>query len=551
MIGARGCFLDMFLPHAKPNNEKKADDAIRFFCRRLTHTKGVWARKKFIPVPWQERVIRDVFGTIKPDGFRQYTTVYLECGKKNGKSELGAGVALFGLLMDREEGAEIYSVASTRKQAAIVFNVGEQMVRNDPLLRKECRIVASTKTIYLKDDPHSFYKVLSADADIEDGCNPHMVIFDELHRQSRRDLWDIFKFAKGTRAQPLLFALTTAGVFGRSPICEQQHEYSMRLLEGTFSDPTYYPVIFSVPNDDDWTFEGEPGRNENPSTGWYRANPSLGHFLSVETLREECRTALEVPTEQNSFRRFRLSQWVNQETRYIPMDRWNGVCAEPFSIANFAGAECYGGLDLSTTRDLTAFVLVFMREGKYFWIPFLFVPEDKLYERARKDNVPYDLWVKQGFVKATPGNQVDYTFVRQTIKDAAGIYNIREIGYDAWNATQIVQQLTDDGLAMVPIRQGWGSMSAPTAELLSMIKAGTLRHGNNPCLNWMADCMCVKQDPAGNVKPSKPDRNKSTKRIDGICAGINAIARVIVTSEHKEQSVYDNPGEPVWIEGDL
>jgi phage terminase large subunit-like protein len=522
-------------------NDKLADDVIRFFSRRLTHTKGIYAGRPFIPIPWQEELLRDVFGTVKTNGFRQYTTAYVEMGKKNGKSELGAGIGLAGLFLDNESGAEIYSVARTRNQAGNVFRVAAQMVRNDPLLMAESRIVDSTKTIYLRHDPSSYFKILSADADIEDGCNPHMVIFDELHRQTNRDLWDVFKFGKGTRAQPLLFAITTAGVSGRSPICEQQHDYARRLLQGTFQDPTFYPAIYSIDEQEDWTYQGEPEHDGKPATGWYRANPALGYFLSLETLREDFKTALEMPAEQNSFRRFRLSQWVSQETRAIPMDKWN-ACGQGFSVAELAGKECFGGLDLSTTKDLTAFVLVFPQDGKYLWLPFLFLPEDDLQKRSRKDNVPYDLWAKQGFIFLTPGNEVDYGFVRKKINDCAEIYNIREIGYDAWNATSIVHDLMGDGMTMVPIRQGFGSLNAPTGEVLSMIKSGRLVHNNNPCLNWMADCLSLKQDPAGNIKPTKPDRNKTSKRIDGIAAGINATARILVSQAFKEESVYDTRG---------
>ncbi|RPJ22713.1 MAG: hypothetical protein EHM35_17965, partial [Planctomycetaceae bacterium] len=326
------------------------------------------------------------------------------------------------------------------------------------------------------------------------------------------------------------FAITTAGIIGHSPICEEQHNYARRIMDGAFSDPTYYPVIYGLDDAEDWTHEGEPARNGKPATGWYKANPALGDFLPIERIRDEARTALEVPTEQNSFRRFRLNQWVGQETRFIPMESWR-ACGAPFDIQELAGLSCFGGLDLSTTRDFTAFALVFPKDGQYFAIPHFFSPGDDLHDRARKDNVPYDLWASQGLIHVTPGNQVDYEFVHKTINDLAKLYDIREIGFDRWNATQIVQQLMGDGLTMVPIGQGYQSMNAPTAELLAMVKDGRLRHGNNPVMNWMADCMTVKQDPAGSIKPSKPDRMKSKNRIDGIAAVIDALARVIVSQE--------------------
>jgi len=507
-------------------------DAVDFFKKRLTHTKGKFAKQPFILAPWQERIICDLYGTVKSNGQRRYTVSYVEVPKKNGKSELGAGIALAGLLLDEEPGAEVYSAASTRDQASLVFRVAAQMVRNDSVLSSMCRIVDSTKTIYLRDDPNSFYKAISADAGIQDGINPHVVVFDELHRQKNRDLWDIFRYGSPTRSQPLLFAITTAGVIGQSPICEEQHNYARRLLDGTFSDPTYYPVIYGLDEKEDWTVEGQPAKGKQPATGWYKANPALGDFLPIERIRDEARTALEVPAEQNSFRRFRLNQWVGQETRYIPMEDWRRG-ALPFSIQDLAGKTCWGGLDLSTTRDLTAFALLFPIDGKCFVLPHFFIPGDDLRERSRKDNVPYDLWVSQGLIHVTPGNQVDYEFVRKTINDLSKLYDIREIGFDRWNATQIVQNLMDDGLTMVPIGQGYQSMNAPTAELLAMVKDGRLQHGGNPVLNWMADCMTVKQDPAGNVKPSKPDRMKSKNRIDGIAAIVDALARVIVHTKQE------------------
>lgn len=465
---------------------------------------------------------------------RRINTAYVEVPKKNGKSELGAGIALLGLLLDEEHGAEVYSAASTRDQASLVFRVAAQMVRNNPVLSSMCRIVDSTKTIYIKDEPNSFYKAISADAGIQDGINPHIVVFDELHRQRSRDLWDVFRYGSSTREQPLLFAITTAGVIGHSDICEEQHNYARRLLDGTFNDPTYYPVIYGLDEKEDWTYEGEPAHDDKPATGWYKANPALGDFLPIDRVRAEAKTAIELPTEQNSFRRFRLNQWVGQETRFIPMDLWK-KCGEPFDISSLAGKPCWAGLDLSTTRDLTAFALIFPKDDLLYVVAHIFLPGDHLYERSKADNVPYDLWASQGLIHITPGNQVDYAFVRKTIDDLAKLYDIQEIGFDRWNATQLVQQLMDDGLTMVPIGQGYQSMNAPTSEMLALVKDGRLRHGNNQVLSWMADCMTVKQDPAGNVKPSKPDRMRSKNRIDGIVAIINALARLIVNKEAKPQ----------------
>ncbi len=541
-------------------DEQKATIAIRFFERMLTHTKGIYARKYFELLDWQIKVVSDVFGTVRSNGLRQYTTAYVEIPKKNGKTELAAGISLIGLLLDDEPGAEVYFAAASRDQASIGFKVAAQMVRNNPKLNAMCRIIDSTKTIMKRGDPNSFLRAISADAGTQDGINPHIAVFDELHRQRNSDLWDVLKYGMATRSQPLLFAITTAGITGESPICEQQHDYARQVREGILQDPSYYPVIYGLDDKEDWTYEGQPEQFEPrkkpdpkdrrktiteivsvaPATGWYKANPSLGHHLQIDKIREEFLQAQNNPSQQNSFRRLRLNQWVGQEIRYIPMDQWR-LCGAPFSLSSLVGRICLAGLDLSATQDITALVLAFPVDGEVLLIPHFWLPEHELHLRSRRDKVTYDLWATQGLIHTTPGNQVDYKFIRKTVNDLAKIYDIQEIGYDRWNATQIIQNLTDDGLMMVPLGQGYASMTAPTKEMLRLILDHKLRHNDNPVLNWMADNFSVRQDEQDNVKPSKPDRRKTSRRIDGIQAMINAIARLVVTPEYKG-SIYDNRG---------
>jgi phage terminase large subunit-like protein len=514
---------------------------VRFFEQHLRHTKGQYARKPFLlNLEWQRRIIKDIFGTVKSNGLRQYTTAYIEIPKKNGKTELAAGIALGGLLIDNEPGAEVYLAASTRDQAGICFRIAAQMVRNSPRLSKLCKIIDSTKVICLRDDRNSFLRAISADAGNQDGINPSMAVFDELHRQPNSDLWDVLSYGMSTRRQPLLFAITTAGITGESPICEDQHNYARRILDGTFQDPTYYPVIYGLDDGEDWTLEGEPAIDGRAATGWFKANPSLGHHLPIEKVREEYERARSNPSQQNSFRRLRLDQWVGQEVRYLPMDCWKR-CGEMFSPDDFAGATCFGGLDLSATQDITAFVLVFERDNLFHLMPHFWLPEHELHLRSRKDKVPYDQWADRGLIHTTPGNQVDYAYVRETIRRLSVLYDIREVGYDRWNATQIVQNLVDDGVKMIPIGQGFASMSAPTKELLRLLMLEKIRHNGNPVLTWMADCFSVKQDPSDSVKPAKPDRRKSSKRIDGIVALINALSRFIVSPGY-HGSIYDTRG---------
>jgi len=515
-------------------DESKASRAINFFERHLRHTKGRFAGQPFILAPWQRKLIGELFGTVGRDGLRQYRRAYCEVPKKNGKSELAAGVALYLLLADGEPGAEIYSAAATRDQASIVFRVAASMVRRNQDLAALCKIIDSTKTIYLKDDNDSFYKAISADAGTQDGINPHGVVFDELHRQKKRDLWDVLTYGTDTRSQPMTFAITTAGVSDESPICWDQHEYARQVQAGAFKDRRFYPCLYGLDESADWTKPGRAGtwdkaknRWKRKPTGWYAANPSLegnpGGFIKRDTIKTACAEAQRSLISQNSFRRFRLNQWVRQESRWIDMRQWD-KCGKAFNVADLAGAACYGGLDLSTTGDITAFVLAFEVGDSIALVPTFWLPEEGIAERARRQSVPYDHWAAAGLLNLTPGNVIDYAHVRKTIAGLAEVYDIQQVGYDRWNATQLTTELSEQyGLNMVPIGQGYASLSAPAKAFESMVQSKKIKHGNNPILRWMADCCAVSQDPAGNIKPVKPDRSKSNKRIDGIVASVMAI----------------------------
>lgn len=529
-------------------DQSKADRALNFFEGLLTHCKGNFARKPFRLPWWQRKIVSEVFGTVRRDGLRQYRTVYLEVPKKNGKTELAAGFANFLLFDDDEAGAEVYSAASTRDQAGICFRAARSMVRQCDLLDRKATVVDSTKVIYLKDDPNSFYKAISADADVQDGINPHGAIYDELHRLKHRDLWDVLEYGTDTRDQSLIVAITTAGIFGESPICQEMHDKAVQILKGTFKDPSFYAVIYALDKDEDWTFEGEPAKFDptgtkivKSATGWYKANPALGDFLKLEAVRKAVSDAKQIPSKQSSLRRFRFNQWVNAESTWIESEKWK-LGSEPFNPAEFAGRKCYGGLDLSTALDITAFVLEFPWENQYFLIPHFFLPEEGLKERSRRDNVPYDIWAKQGLITLTPGDVIDYAFVRKAIKDASELYELVDIGHDPWNATQLVTELTEeDGFVMAPIRQGFASLSGPSKDWEQKLTSKRIRHNGHQILAWMNDCCSIKQDVAGNIKPVKPARNESSRRIDGIVASIMAHDRCI-RHEAKGPSVYEERG---------
>lgn len=489
-------------------DKKRARAAIEWFPRYLKHTKGKWAGQPFELLPWQQEIIGKLFGTVKKDGTRQYRSVYCEVPKKNGKSELAAGVTLRLLFADSEAGAEIYSAAADREQASIVFHVAAEMIRMNPKLGHRCKILDSTKRIIHNNG--NFYRVLSADVHTKHGFNTHGVIFDELHAQPTRELWDVLTQGAGdARKQPVVFAITTAG-YDRHSICWELHEYARKVHEGIIKDPTFLPILFGAEESDDWTDEKV----------WTKVNPSLGVTIDVERVREHCKRAQENPAEENLFRRLRLNQWVKQETRYIPMEAWK-KCGGQAEVPD--GSTCWGGLDLASSIDIAALILAFPGDEKVHLISRFWVPEENIDKRSKTDRVPYDLWVKQGYLTATPGNVIDYAFIEAEIGALAKQYEIREIAFDRWGAVQISQNLTEKGFTLVEFGQGYKSMSPPTKEFLKLVLSGKLRHGDNPVLTWMADNVVVTTDPAENVKP---DKAKSTERIDGIVAAIMALDRL-------------------------
>ena len=510
--------------------DKGAADYAVNFIECLCHTKGTWAGKKFELIDWQEQIIRDVFGTLKPNGYRQFNTAYIEIPKKQGKSELAAAVALLLTCGDGEERAEVYGCAADRQQASIVFEVAADMVRMCPALSKRVKILTATKRIiYLP--TNSFYQVLSAEAYSKHGFNIHGVVFDELHTQPNRKLFDVMTKGSGdARMQPLYFLITTAGTDTHS-ICYETHQKAKDILEGRKIDPTFYPVIYGAEQDDDWT---------DPKV-WKKANPSLGITVGLDKVKAACESAKQNPAEENSFRQLRLNQWVKQAVRWMPMEKWD-KCEVVFHEEDLEGRVCYGGLDLSSTTDITAFVLVFpptADDEKYYILPYFWIPEENIPLRVNRDHVPYDLWQRQGILETTEGNVVHYAYIEKFIEKLGERFNIREIAFDRWGAVQMVQNLEGMGFTVVPFGQGFKDMSPPTKELMKLVLEGKLAHSGHPVLRWMMDNVCARTDPAGNVKM---DKEKSTEKIDGAVATVMALDRAIRCGNDNSESVYDNRG---------
>ena len=510
--------------------DKDAADYAVMFIESLCHTKGTWAGKPFALIDWQEQIIRDLFGVLKPNGYRQFNTAYIEIPKKQGKSELAAAVALLLLCGDGEERAEVYGCAADRNQAKIVFDVAVDMVRFCPALSKRVKILESQKKItYLP--TNSSYQVLSADVANKHGFNTHGVIFDELHTQPNRKLFDVMLQGSGdARMQPLYFLITTAGNDTNS-ICYEVHQKAIDIAEGRKVDPTFYSVIYGAAEDEDWT---------DPKV-WKKANPSLGITVGIDKVKAACESAQQNPGEENAFRQLRLNQWVKQSVRWMPMDKWD-ACAFPVSEDDLEGRICYGGLDLSSTTDITAFVLVFPpldEEDKYYILPYFWIPEETLDLRVRRDHVPYDLWERQGTLMTTEGNVVHYGYIEKFIEQLGERFNIREIAFDRWGAVQMVQNLEGLGFTVVPFGQGFKDMSPPTKELMKLVLEEKIAHGGHPVLRWMMDNIFIRTDPAGNIKA---DKEKSTEKIDGAIATIMGLDRAIRCGNDTGASVYDSRG---------
>ena len=515
-----------FMAEDSHYDKAAADYAVRFI-ECLAHTKGTWAGKPFELIDWQERIIRDLFGVLKPNGYRQFNTAYIEIPKKNGKSELAAAVALLLTCGDGEERAEVYGCAADRQQAAIVFDVAADMVRMCPALNKRVKILTSQKRIVYT-PTNSFYQVLSAEAYSKHGFNIHGVVFDELHTQPNRKLFDVMTKGSGdARMQPLYFLITTAGTDTNS-ICYEQHQKAQDILEGRKIDKTFYPVIYGAPDDADWT---------SPEV-WKNSNPSLGETIGMDKVEAACESAKQNPGEENAFRQLRLNQWVKQTVRWMPMHKWD-ACKVDFDESLLEGRVCYGGLDLSSTTDITAFVLVFppTDEGDHYYIlPYFWLPEETLDLRVRRDHVPYDLWQRQGFLMTTEGNVVHYGFIENFIDELGTRFNIREIAFDRWGAVQMSQNLEGLGFTLVQFGQGYRDMSPPTKELMKLTLEQKIAHNGHPVLRWNMDNIFIKRDPAGNIKP---DKEKSTEKIDGTVATIMALDRAIRCGCNSGESVYD------------
>lgn len=473
-----------------------------FFERFLVHHKGEHGGKPFLLEQWEKAFLGHLFGW-QMGGKRRFSEAFLFVARKNGKTQLAAGIALYLLLADGEPGAEIYTAAAERDQGRLIFDAAKRMVQQSEKLSSMAEVYQHA--IYVPETGSSL-KSLTAEASSKHGYNPHGILVDELHAHKSRDLVETLQTGTGSRKQPLTVHLTTAG-FDQHSICGEKYDYAKKVAGGIIQDPHFLPAIYESDKDDDWT----------SIATWKKANPNLGITIKEDYLVRECQRARETPGYENTFRRLHLNQWTEQETRWLSMEVWDEGQAE---LPNLDGEPCWGGLDLSATTDLTALVLAFPLEGYVYAKAYAWCPQESMFRRERRDRVPYSAWARSGDIEPTEGNGVDYEVIRKRINELGERYNIQEIGVDRWNAEQLIGQLMGDGFEVKAFGQGFKDMSAPSKELERLTLERKLVHGGHPVLRWCASNVTIETDAAGNIKPSK---KRSIERIDAIVALVMAI----------------------------
>lgn len=503
-----------------PSHAQHSIDFIELFCR---HSKGEWAGSPLRLEPWQCFIQWLVFGWLREDGTRRFRTAITTVARKNGKSTWTAGLGLYGLLGDGEPGAEVYSAATTREQAIIVHSEAVRMVQRSPHLKSRIEVVKNNLSVPAN---YSKFEPLSADYNTLDGLNIHFGIIDELHAHKTRGVFDVLDTGTGARKQPLIWAITTAGVSWAESICLELLTYGEKILRGSVEDDTFFCATFAADKDDDWQDEAI----------WPKANPSLGVSVKLDDLRRKALRAKETPSAQNNFKTKHLNIWCAQTSAWLSVEQWQRGQSE-LSLGEFEGEDCFIGVDLASTQDVTAACLLFEHEAGFaaFWR--YWVPTDTAQKRTRTDAAKYDEWCRQGVITATPGAVVDYDYIRRDIAEFMQLFNVREIAIDRWNATQFATQMDNEGWPAVMVGQGFASMSGPSKELEKLVVGGQIKHLGDPVTKWMIGNVAIKTDSAGNIKPCKAS---STGKIDGVVALIMALGRAV--AQKNTRSVYEDRG---------
>lgn len=519
-------------------DEQAATKVIEFF-GFLKHSKGEWAGQTIKLEPWQMFFLWVLFGWKRDDGTRRFRTCYLEVARKNGKSTIAAGIGLFLLIADNEPGAEIYSAATKMDQARITHKEAIRMVDSSAPLKQRLTIVRDNISI---SRTASKYEPLGRDSKSMDGLNVHGAIIDELHAHPTGELWDVLETATGSRRQPLMFSISTAGM-NRQSICFQFNQMTKQILEGVLDDDSWFGMIFTLDEadmeEDKDNPDAQPGwMNED---NWIKANPNLGVSKKLDQMRRLCKRAQNMPARLAAFLQKELNIWVSSSNAWLDVAKWKN-CQMVYDEESLKGRKCYAGLDLSSKIDLTALILVFppVEEGEpkkilsRFWIP-----EENVYKRVHEDRVPYDVWIREGWIRATDGNVIDYERIIDQVLDDAKAFEMIECAYDPWSAQGTANKLNEKGITMVEFRQGYRSFSEPMKDTEAEILSRQIAHNGNPVLTWNMSNLVATKDPAGNLKP---DKEKSREKIDGGVATIMANGRTLVHAEEDKPSVYEERG---------
>lgn len=531
-------------------SQKKINHTLGFLSQ-LKHTKGIFHGKNFHPLDWQTQIIKDIYGTLKQNGYRQYKNAYIEMPKKNGKSELLAGLGLYHLCADGEWAAEVYGCAADKGQASIIFDVAVDMVDQNPILKKTIKPVISIKRLVFL-PTKSFYQVVSAEAYSKHGLNISCCLFDEIHAQPSRDLFDVMTFGSGdARMQPLFFFISTAGNDpDRMSIGWEVHKNAEEILLGESNDKTTYAAIWGLDMENNRIWKGKDFIQEKKIDWknrklWHIVNPSVGNTIREDILEETYNKIKGKGAEEKLFKQLRLNIWTKDKyTNWISIDKWlqnSGI----IDISKLKNKICYGGLDLSSKLDISAFVLIFPPDEdieKYTILPFFWMPEENLNEIIKKDKIKYDEWIEMGLIQLTKGNKIDYHAICNKIIALRSLYQIEEIGYDIWNADAVANDLDFEDFIMVEIRQNYQNLSPTMHDIEGLIFEKMLNHGNNPVLNWMFSNMQVRMDDNGNIRPTKSIKSGSMNKkgikklkIDGIVAMIISFCRVFANERQKKE----------------
>ena len=506
-------------------DERAADRVVAFIERHIKHIKGEKGGQPFLLEPFQKKIVRDLFGwKYRESNLRRFRTAYICLPRKNGKSTLISAIALYMMLADREPSAECYVAAGDRQQANIIYNVACSMVRADTQLNNNLKVFKSS---IIHEKSNSAFKAISAEASSKFGYNASFICMDEFFVQKDAQLWDALTTSVGSRRQPMTIAITTAG-YNRESICFKTETYGKKVAEGVIEDDSFYYVKFSCDLETDWTSE-EALRMANPGIE--------SGVVKLDYLKREQEKAIKLPSYENTFRMLHLNQWMSSASKWLSDQQWMACNRGPINLEDFRGQTAFAGLDLASVRDVSAFVLLIPEDDRFTIIPYFFAPKDNAFIRSRRDQVDYVGWSKEGLMELTEGDVTDYNYIKKRIQEVASILNIKSIAYDRWNASQLVIDLTEEGLPLIPYGQGFGSMSAPCKELEKLVLGKQLNHGGNKVLRWMCSNLAMKSDPAGNIKM---DKSKSTEKIDGMVSLAMALG-TYMNDDHDDSS-YDDRG---------